>query len=306
MSYPSVLAAIPNYNMGELLGASLRPLLEQEYNGVVVLDDGSTDSSRDVIAPYGDDVELVEGQRNLGAGANRNRILESRTLSELKRFGSVLIHFVDADTIVTSERTPEQIREAMQTPNIGVAGGLVLNEDGSQHWLNYGLNMCGPLRCLTSYGAALFASKIQKAYESGGYEAALRARSRYGRLAAGYPDITDQDLEAKRVGWVIEANMVIDSNVFAAVGGFDPKLRFHEIQDLSRKLELGRLFCYFKPGIVATRTDRVDVRGKRRNYEDLSAAVRLIARYSRPSNRVSKPIELSNPVLQHGEEEETL
>ena len=45
-----VVAAIPNYNMGEHLRRLLPQVLAQHYDAVFVLDDASTDESADVVA----------------------------------------------------------------------------------------------------------------------------------------------------------------------------------------------------------------------------------------------------------------
>ena len=44
-----VVAAIPNYNMGEHLRVLLPQVLSQRYDDIFVLDDASTDDSVDVV-----------------------------------------------------------------------------------------------------------------------------------------------------------------------------------------------------------------------------------------------------------------
>jgi N-acetylglucosaminyl-diphospho-decaprenol L-rhamnosyltransferase len=85
-----VVAAIPNYNMGENLRRLLPQVLAQRYDAVFVLDDASTDDSADVVRGFGDDVRFVRSDTNRGAGANRNQIIDQVP-------DGVLIHFIDAD-----------------------------------------------------------------------------------------------------------------------------------------------------------------------------------------------------------------
>jgi glycosyltransferase involved in cell wall biosynthesis len=68
-----VSIAINNYNYGRYLGAAIDSALSQDYQYVeiVVVDDGSTDSSRDVVRRYGDKISAVL-QPNGGQGAAYN------------------------------------------------------------------------------------------------------------------------------------------------------------------------------------------------------------------------------------------
>src|ERR1700757_584817 len=52
---------INNYNYGQFLGTAIESALGQTYANteVVVVDDGSTDDSREIIASYGDRVRAV-------------------------------------------------------------------------------------------------------------------------------------------------------------------------------------------------------------------------------------------------------
>lgn len=98
-----VIAAVPNFNMADSLRELLPSLLEQGYARVVVLDDASTDHTQDVIGEIGPDIEFVQGETNIGAAGNRNRLL-----SVLGK--DVVIHFVDADMRLESSDTPEIAR----------------------------------------------------------------------------------------------------------------------------------------------------------------------------------------------------
>ncbi|HVV25976.1 MAG TPA: glycosyltransferase family 2 protein [Candidatus Saccharimonadales bacterium] len=126
----SVVAAIPNYNMADSLNALLSQVLEQEYDDVYVLDDASSDHSQEVAESWGSAVHFIAGRENLGAGGNRNRIIGA-----LGR--QALIHFLDADMILETERTPEIAREIMR-PDAAFVGGLVKEHNGLQLIFNYG------------------------------------------------------------------------------------------------------------------------------------------------------------------------
>jgi glycosyltransferase involved in cell wall biosynthesis len=84
MPAPLVSVIINNYNYGRFLGTAIDSALRQEYPAieVVVVDDGSGDNSRDVIASYGNRVTAVlkanggQGSAfNAGIAASRGDIL---------------------------------------------------------------------------------------------------------------------------------------------------------------------------------------------------------------------------------------
>ncbi|MFL6333560.1 MAG: glycosyltransferase family 2 protein [Pyrinomonadaceae bacterium] len=72
---PAVSVVIPTYNRAPLLGRSIRSVLAQCFEDfeVIVVDDGSTDETAEVVAAFDDPrVSYVRLARNTGAGAARN------------------------------------------------------------------------------------------------------------------------------------------------------------------------------------------------------------------------------------------
>ena len=71
---PFFSTIIPSYNRRDLIAATLDSVLNQGYddNEVIVVDDGSTDGTLDVLSTYGNHIRVVE-QRNAGPGPARNR-----------------------------------------------------------------------------------------------------------------------------------------------------------------------------------------------------------------------------------------
>jgi glycosyltransferase involved in cell wall biosynthesis len=94
MGQPVVASVVVNnYNYGRFLGAAIDSALSQTHPAteVVVVDDGSTDSSRDVIARYGSRVTAVL-KENGGQGSAFNAGLQASR-------GSVVV-FLDADDLL--------------------------------------------------------------------------------------------------------------------------------------------------------------------------------------------------------------
>ena len=130
----SVVAAIPNYNMGHHLRKLLPQVLRQGYDRVFVLDDGSTDDSVDVIGEFGDDVTMVRTPKNRGCTFNRNQIIDHVGDDEL-------IHFIDADMDLGTSDIAAVARDLAARyagRGVGAIGGLVSRTDGSQEPYNYG------------------------------------------------------------------------------------------------------------------------------------------------------------------------
>lgn len=240
---PPVIAAIPNYNMAN----SLKPLLEQmvnqpdPYDYIYVLDDASTDDSRAVAKSFGRDVRLIAGQENLGSGGNRNRILE--TLCHTGH--TALIHFVDADVSLDVD---DWGRAANPVPQIAAdlledrhrtafVGGLVRTEEGKQMSLNY-----GPLFSLHTHATGLL--------QVLSHDNPKRHR-RLQHFLEEYPNPNAQPT-ARAVHWASEANLLINSSVLARLGGFDQKLRGHDIQPLSLQAKRQGLVGRFDPSFAVT------------------------------------------------------
>ena len=102
-----ITVVIPCFNAEPYLRQAIDSCLQQTYPSVeiVVIDDGSTDASRDILASYGDAIRW-ETQPNRGGCAARNRGVE------LAR--GEWIQFLDADDFLGSEKLAKQIEVARQ------------------------------------------------------------------------------------------------------------------------------------------------------------------------------------------------
>jgi len=112
---PVISVIIPAYNAAETLGGCLAALLDQstprgEYE-VIVVDDGSTDRTREVAKKY--DVHLLS-QPNQGPGAARN-------LGVNQARGEIIL-FTDADCVPTKEWIEEMIKPFAEPGVVAVKG----------------------------------------------------------------------------------------------------------------------------------------------------------------------------------------
>jgi len=126
-----VIAAIPNYNMADSLSRLLTQLVSEDYDAIYVLDDASTDDSKVVVAKFGPKVHWVGSKTNLGAGGNRNRILQVHP-------EECIIHFLDADVRLETKTPAKTAQKLMSEPNLAFVGGLVFDADGTQSIWSYG------------------------------------------------------------------------------------------------------------------------------------------------------------------------
>lgn len=237
-SRPPVIAVIPNYNMAASLQKLLPQVLAQNYDHVYVLDDASTDHSREVTRQFAPKVSLVEGKINLGGGGNRNRILEVHK-------DECIIHFLDADTRLETDSVPDKARQFMQAPNIGFIGGLVKEKTGKQTLWNFGPAL-SLHSTLTAY-VHLWFGNIQA--EQPFWRRYIRYAVR--PLSGEWPDVGAAPTR-RPTYWVVEANFFIKRSTFEKLGGFDPSIREHDIHELAWQAYHAGLINYFDPSVAVT------------------------------------------------------
>ncbi len=121
----SISVIIPTYNYGRFIAEALQSVLRQTLrpDEIVVVDDGSSDETRDVVSGFGEDVKYVY-QANAGVCAARNvGVAESK---------SEVIAFMDADDTMESESLEKQIAPIAEEDDVGLVHcGLRLFDDES-------------------------------------------------------------------------------------------------------------------------------------------------------------------------------
>ena len=261
-----VVAAIPNYNMGDNLRRLLPQVVAQHYDAVFVLDDASTDDSADVVSQFGADVKFVRSRENRGAGANRNQIIDQVE-------DGALIHFIDADMDLETSEIPTVAREVAERyadRGVGMIGGLVTLANGRQEWCNH-----GAVLSLWGNATGLLQFSIDRLREKPRLAGAIRRV--VGPAIRDWPNTLEPPAPAPAY-WVHEGNMLVYSTIFRSIGGFDPALRAQEIQDLSTRLEKRGIKRQFDPSIRVVH-HHIDVRGKNRNKWENSATRYLIRKH---------------------------
>lgn len=99
---PLISVVIPVYNGERYVGEAIQSVLDQDYRPVevVVLNDGSTDGTADVVDNFGDAIRHVY-QENHGLGDARNKGVGAST--------GEYVAFLDADDVWTSQKLTRQM-----------------------------------------------------------------------------------------------------------------------------------------------------------------------------------------------------
>ena len=106
-----VSVVIPAYNSGKYLDRALASVLAQTrpVDEIIVVDDGSTDNTRDLVQKYGDQVRYIY-QDNAGVSAARN--------TGIKAAKYEWIAFLDADDEWLPEKTARQLEILERNPHL--------------------------------------------------------------------------------------------------------------------------------------------------------------------------------------------
>ena len=107
---PQVSVIIPTYNRGWILKEAIDSVLAQDYKDfeLIVVDDGSTDNTSEVLAPYGNDIRIFF-QKNKGVSAARNRGITEAS--------GQYIAFLDSDDLWLPRKLSTQINFFNQMPD---------------------------------------------------------------------------------------------------------------------------------------------------------------------------------------------
>jgi glycosyltransferase involved in cell wall biosynthesis len=120
MSGPLVSCVIPAWNAERFIEEAIRSVLDQTYGQVeiIVVDDGSTDGTADVVQGFGDRVRYV-AQENAGPATARNRGVAEAT--------GAFLSFLDADDLWVADKLAKQLARFRARPDLSYSVGMVQN-----------------------------------------------------------------------------------------------------------------------------------------------------------------------------------
>ncbi len=125
---PLVSVVTASYNMGRYVAQAVDSVLAQDYPNVenIVVDDGSTDDTPEVLARYADDPRVtVIRQANAGQTVAKNRGLAAAR--------GELIGFCDADNRWLPGKLTRQVPLLLARPEVGVVYGDIDLIDGDDN-----------------------------------------------------------------------------------------------------------------------------------------------------------------------------
>jgi glycosyltransferase involved in cell wall biosynthesis len=210
---PLVSVIVPAFNSAAFLPATLDSIVAQSYPRVeiVIVDDGSDDHTRDVVARYGDRI-VYNRQAHFG-GPSRPRNIGVSLAS-----GDYLAFF-DADDIMHEDKLAAQMAVFARLPNVGLVFSdfAVIDEQGRTT----------QERFLDSYRS---------------FRRALRETGLPGCSVISGPSLCDALLRANFIG---TSGVVARKNAVIEVGGFDESLLNADDIDLWHRLaRAGREFAF--------------------------------------------------------------
>lgn len=108
-----VSVIIPAFNREKTIRRAVDSVLAQTHGPIelIVVDDGSTDHTADVLADYGDKIRLIR-QENQGPSAARNTGIKAAT--------GDIISFLDSDDSWFPDKTARQVRLMERAASLGV------------------------------------------------------------------------------------------------------------------------------------------------------------------------------------------
>lgn len=171
----------------------LGPCLESLYAGklqhrfeVVVVDNGSTDGSQEMLRTCYPEVLIIQNDRNVGLGKASNQGIEATTGRH--------VLLLNNDTLVNAPSLDAMLDFLDACPEVGAVGGKLLNADGSEQ------------SCYNDF------STLRKEF---------LVATRLGELLwEGYPGII-HDNQIRSVGWIGSACVMIRRAALAQVGLLD-------------------------------------------------------------------------------------
>ena len=211
-SDPALSIVLVCWNNKSYLDACLKSLYETglKYTfDVIVVDNGSTDGSQQMLAEKYPEVKVIQNADNVGLGKASNQGIEHTN-------GKYIL-LLNNDTIVNGKTFDEMIELLEQKPTAGAVGGKLLNPDGTiQAGYNYFSSLFQEFLVATrlgelirpGYPAVMNANEIRSVDWMGSACLMVRrsALAKVGLLDEGYfiyGDETDLQYRLKKAGWDI-------------------------------------------------------------------------------------------------------
>lgn len=213
---PDMSIVLVCWNNREYLDPCLKSLYECGLNSsfdVIVVDNGSTDGSQQMLEEKYPDVKLIQNDGNVGLAKASNQGIEATN-------GKYVL-LLNNDTIVNRNALDVLVEFLDAHPEAGAAGGKLLNADGSfQSGYAYFPNLWQEFLVMTSIGYSLW---------------------------RGYPRHGDSP-EVKAAGWLSSACLLVRRTALDQVGLLDESYFIYgDEADLQYRLNKAGWKVYYLP-----------------------------------------------------------
>ena len=222
---PDASVVIVSFNTRDILRTCLASLARAAGSRdieVIVVDNNSHDGSAGMVAAEFPTVSLIHSQTNLGFAAGNNAALE--------RARGRYVILLNPDTLLDRNALQRAIAHMDAAPSVGMAGGRLLNRDGSDE-----------------PAARQFPSVFNDFLALSGLAARFPRSRLFGRFDRTWAPVT----QAADVDWVPGAFAIIRREVLDQVGRFDERFfLYYEEVDLCRRIKAAGWRIRYWPDIV--------------------------------------------------------
>lgn len=219
---------IINYNGASFIERTLKNLeiSNLKPNRIIVVDDGSSDNSVNLIRKNFPEIIIVENKQNLGPVASRNR---GAKLAKDK-----YIIFMDNDVFIKKDTFSQLVNFAEEDSNRGIVSAKIIPQGKEKMWWNMGYDP-NDFREIIGY----FIGFLLKIF---GQPKRLKVFSM--KFILNYWGYNKSLI----VDWVVETCFLIREDIFNKVGGFDEKFfMFFEGPDICRRVRKAGFKVFFNP-----------------------------------------------------------
>lgn len=212
---------ITNYNTRELLRQSLLSIKESTHKityEIIVVDNNSSDGSREMLNNHFRDIRLISNQCNEGFSKANNQAASVAN-------GKYLL-FLNPDTIVYNSALDKMVEYLDTNHNIAILGPKLVNLEGTLQ------RSCGIYPNLfTEFTIRTFLSRLFP----------------HNRVFGAYLMAGWDYSSPRKVDWVTAACMMVRKDVFCKVQGYDENIfMFYDEVDLCYRVkQLGKNIVFF-------------------------------------------------------------
>jgi len=277
---PLVSVIIPTYNRGWILKETINSVLAQDFTDfeLIVVDDGSTDNTQDILSSYKEDIIVLQ-QQNKGVSSARNRGIVSAS--------GQFIAFLDSDDLWLPKKLSTQVDffntnpDALicQTEEKWIRNGIRVNPKKRHKKLSGNIFEHSLYLCLVSPSAVIIRRSLFE--KAGMFDETLPACEDYDmwlRISCRYPV------------YLIDAPLIIKRGGHADQLSRSSGLDRYRIQSLKKIIESNLLTDKQKKAAIKVLKEKCDIyangclkRGRKEKalyYNDLAGS--CLARVTSP------------------------